>query len=217
MTLEILPALRDDFVAAARRRLEWVSSGWNCTVDPRASAQSFFRRTANQRTERLRGNPANRGRFLREDFRAVREGCGLRTGHGPSASACLSSMIRDETDPDRIHRPDQALKADGLDMISVRHRLSIPDSKSRAPASWVRLPAGTPRSGAFGIVPHGVLASRRLPKMPFKDGQLTSHVSAKSAIWPTRTGLTSLPVELGIDKASWTCLPPYAHWLERFT
>jgi len=45
------------------------------------------------------------------DFRAVPRGVGLRPAIDHPLRACLSFDDRDETDPERIHRPDQAAQA----------------------------------------------------------------------------------------------------------
>jgi 2,4-dienoyl-CoA reductase-like NADH-dependent reductase (Old Yellow Enzyme family) len=205
MTLDDIARVRQNFVDAAKRArdvgFEWLELHFAHGY----LAQSFFAAESNQRDDIYGGNAENRGRFLLETLKAVREvwpeDLPLTVRFG-----VLEFDGRDEqTLVESIELTRQFKKA-GLDMMSVSIGFSTPTAKIPwgpaflgPSAERVRREAGIPVSSAWGF------GTPAVAEQAVRDEQLdlvmVGYAAAK---------------ELGVDRASWTLPAPYAHWLERY-
>ena len=215
MTLEDIARVRDDFVAAARRAREVGFEWLELHFAHGYLAQSFFSEHSNQRTDAYGGSAANRSRFLRETFAAVRE---VWLAHLPLTIrfGVLEYDGKDEqTLSESIELVGQ-LKQGGLDMISVSIGFNIPQAQIPwAPAFMgpivqrVRQEVDIPVSSAWGFgEPH-------IAEKAVQEGQLDLVMVGKAHLANPHWAYHAAR-ELKVERASWTLPTPYAHWLARY-
>ncbi|MEH6565949.1 MAG: NADH:flavin oxidoreductase/NADH oxidase [Halopseudomonas sp.] len=216
MTLDDIARVRNDFVAAAKRALavgfEWLELHFAHGY----LAQSFFSAHANQRTDAYGGNAENRGRFLLETLRAVREVWPERLPLTIRFGVIEFDGRDEQTLAEAIGLTRQ-FKTHGMDMMSVSIGFNIPTAKIPwAPAFMgpiaqrVRDEAAVPVSSAWGF------GEPQIAEKAVQDGQLDLVMVGKAHLANPHWAYHAAR-ELQVEKPSWATLPaPYAHWLERY-
>ncbi|MDB5878326.1 MAG: NADH:flavin oxidoreductase [Variovorax sp.] len=215
MTLEDIARVRQDFVDAAKRArdigFEWLELHFAHGY----LAQSFFSAESNRREDIYGGSAENRGRFLLETLKSVREvwpenlPLTLRFG-------VLEFDGRDEQTLVESIELTRQFKSAGLDMLSVSIGFSTPAAKIpwgtafMGPiAERVRREAGIPVSSAWGF---GYPA---VAEQTVRDEQLDVVMVGKAHLANPHWSYAAAK-ELGVERASWKLPAPYAHWLERY-
>lgn len=215
MTHDDIRRVQDDFVAAARRALDAGFEWLELHFAHGYLAQSFFSEHSNQRTDEYGGSAANRGRFLRETFAAVRE---VWPAHLPLTARFGVLEFDGNDEQTLVDSIDlvKSLKADGLDMLSVSIGFSTPEARIPwAPAFMapiarrVRDEADLPVSSAWGF------GEPNLAERSVADGNLDLVMVGKAHLANPHWAYHAAR-ELKIERASWTLPAPYAHWLERY-
>lgn len=215
MTLDDIVRVRQDFVDAATRArdvgFEWLELHFAHGY----LAQSFFAVESNQRDDAYGGSAENRGRFLLETLKAVREvwpeNLPLTVRFG-----VLEFDGRDEQTLIESIELTRRFKAAGLDMLSVSIGFSTPTAKIpwgtafMGPiAERIRREAGIPVSSAWGF---GIPA---VAEQTVRDEQLDVVMVGKAHLANPHWSYAAAK-ELGVERASWKLPAPYAHWLERY-
>lgn len=207
--------IQADFAAAARRArdagFEWLELHFAHGY----LAQSFFSVHANQREDEYGGSAAGRGRFLLETLAAVRQ-------EWP-ADLPLTARFgvieydgNDEQTQQEAIALTQAMKEQGLDMLSVSVGFSTPQANIPwgpaflAPvAGRVRREAQIPVATAWGLEnPHHAEAALAEGHI---DLAMIGRVHLANPNWPYQAAQA-----LGVERPSWVLPAPYAHWLERY-
>jgi len=215
MTTDDIARVRQNFVDAAVRArdigFEWLELHFAHGY----LAQSFFSPHSNQRDDIYGGSVENRGRFLLETLRAVREvwpeNLPLTVRFG-----VIEYDGRDEQTLAESIGLVRQFKAAGMDMISVSVNFVIPETNIPwGPAflgpiaERVRRETGVPVSSAWGF------GTPEIAERVVKDQQLDLVMVGRAHLanphWPYFAAK-----EIGIERASWTLPAPYAHWLERY-
>lgn len=215
MTLQDITRVRSDFVAAAKRArdagFEWLELHFAHGY----LGQSFFSVHSNRRDDLYGGSLENRSRFLLETLAAVRE---VWPEHLP-LTARLGVIEYDGRDEETLADSVElarGFKHRGLDLLSVSVGFSTPTANIPwAPAflapvaERIRRQADLPVSSAWGI------GTPELAQRVLQAGQLDLVMVGRAHLadphWPYKAARA-----LGIERASWTLPPPYAHWLERY-
>lgn len=215
MTLDDIQRVQQDFVHAAQRALaagfEWLELHFAHGY----LAQSFFSAHSNTRTDSYGGSFENRSRFIRETFAAVR----AVWPQNLPLTARLGVLEFDQHDAQTLQESIElvkALRADGLDMLSVSIGFTIPDTSIpwgpafMGPiAKQVRDEAQIPVSSAWGFgAPELADAAIRNEQL---DLVLIGRAHLANPHWPHHAAQ-----KLGKADASWTLPAPYAHWLARY-
>ena len=216
MTLADIQRVRDDFVSAAIRARDAGYQWLELHFAHGYLAQSFFSVHANQRTDQYGGSAENRGRFLLETMRAVRE---VWPENLPFTArfGVLEFDGRDEETLLESIELTRKFKAIGLDMLSVSMGFSTPNANIPwGPAflgdiaQRVRNEAGIPVASAWGFdLPAN--AERMVAEQKL-DVVMIGKAHLANPNWPYFAA-----TELGVNKPSWVLPPSYAHWLERYT
>ena len=216
MTLDDIQRVRDDFVAAAIRARDAGYQWLELHFAHGYLAQSFFSVHANQRTDQYGGSADNRGRFLLETLRAVRE---VWPQNLPLTArfGVLEFDGRDEETLQEAINLTRQFKHAGLDMLSV----SIGFSTPHANVPWgpaflgdiaerVRNEAGIPVASAWGFdLP--ATAERMVTEQKL-DVVMIGKAHLANPNWPYFAA-----TELGIERPSWVLPVSYAHWLQRYS
>ncbi|HWL30420.1 MAG TPA: NADH:flavin oxidoreductase/NADH oxidase [Burkholderiaceae bacterium] len=215
MTLDDIARVRQDFVDAAKRArdvgFEWLELHFAHGY----LGQSFFSAHSNQRDDIYGGTPENRGRFLLETLRAVREvwpenlpltvRFGVIEYDGRDEQTLLESigLVRE-------------FKASGMDMINVSIGFTIPGTSIPwGPAflgpiaQRVRREADVPVASAWGF------GTPDIAERVVQDEELDVVMVGRSHLANPHWAYLAAK-ELGVKRASWTLPAPYAHWLERY-
>jgi 2,4-dienoyl-CoA reductase-like NADH-dependent reductase (Old Yellow Enzyme family) len=215
MTLDDIVRVRQNFVDTARRAVEAGFEWLELHFAHGYLAQSFFSEHSNQRDDIYGGSVENRGRFLLETLKAVRE---VWPEHLPLTVrfGVIEYDGRDEqTLLDSIDLVRQ-FKAAGMDMLSVSVGFTIPQTSIPwGPAflgpiaERVRREAGVPVSSAWGF------GTPAIAEQVVRDQQLDLVMVGKAHLANPHWAYFAAR-ELGVERASWTLPAPYAHWLERY-
>ncbi|MBT3067409.1 NADH:flavin oxidoreductase/NADH oxidase [Rhodoferax sp. U11-2br] len=215
MSLDDITRVRQNFVDAAMRArdagFEWLELHFAHGY----LAQSFFSAHSNQRDDLYGGSVENRGRFLLETLKAVREvwpeslpltvRFGVLEYDGRDEQTMLESiaLVRD-------------FKAAGMDMLSVSVGFTIAETSIPwgpaflAPvAERVRREANVPVSSAWGF------GTPEIAERVVKDQQLDLVMVGRAHLANPHWAYFAAK-ELGVERASWTLPAPYAHWLARY-
>lgn len=215
MSLDDITRVRQNFVDAAMRArdagFEWLELHFAHGY----LAQSFFSAHSNQRDDLYGGSVENRGRFLLETLKAVREvwpeslpltvRFGVLEYDGRDEQTLLESiaLVRD-------------FKAAGMDMLSVSVGFTIAETSIPwgpaflAPvAERVRREANVPVSSAWGF------GTPEIAERVVKDQQLDLVMVGRAHLANPHWAYFAAK-ELGVERASWTLPAPYAHWLARY-
>ncbi len=215
MTLDDIARVRQDFVDAAKRArdigFEWLELHFAHGY----LAQSFFSAHSNHRDDIYGGSVENRGRFLLETLRAVREvwpeslpltvrfGVIEYDGRDEQTLIDSISLVRD-------------FKMAGMDMISVSVGFTIPETAIPwGPAflgpiaERVRREADVPVSSAWGF------GTPAIAERVVKEEQLDVVMVGRSHLANPHWAYFAAK-ELAIERPSWTLPAPYAHWLARY-
>ena len=215
MTLDDIARVRQNFVDAARRAREVGFEWLELHFAHGYLAQSFFSAHSNQRDDIYGGSVENRGRFLLETLKAVRE---VWPEHLPLTVrfGVLEYDGRDEQTLIESIDLVRQFKAAGMDMISVSMGFSIPGASipwgpafMGAVSERVRREVGVPVSSAWGF------GTPAIAEQVVKD-QLLDVVMVGKAHLANPHWAYFAAKELGVERASWTLPAPYAHWLERY-
>ncbi|RCW65131.1 NADH:flavin oxidoreductase/NADH oxidase [Pseudorhodoferax soli] len=215
MTVEDIRRVRQDFVDAAVRArdvgFEWLELHFAHGY----LAQSFFAAASNHRDDAYGGSAQNRGRFLLETLRAVRE---VWPEHLPLTVrfGVLEFDGRDEQTLVESIELTRQFKSAGMDMLSVSIGFSTPDAKIPwgSPflgpiAQRVRREAGVPVSSAWGF------GTPSIAEQVVRDAQLDVVMVGKAHLANPHWSYAAAK-ELGVERPSWVLPAPYAHWLERY-
>jgi 2,4-dienoyl-CoA reductase-like NADH-dependent reductase (Old Yellow Enzyme family) len=215
MTLDDIARVRQNFVDAAVRArdvgFEWLELHFAHGY----LAQSFFSAHSNQRDDIYGGSVENRGRFLLETLRAVREvwpeNLPLTVRFG-----VLEYDGRDEQTLVESIGLVREFKAAGMDMISVSVGFTIPQTSIpwgpafMAPVTErVRREVGVPVSSAWGFGTPPI--AEQVVKAEQLDVVMIGRAHLANPHWAYFAAK-----ELGVERSSWTLPAPYAHWLERY-
>ncbi|MBK1684932.1 NADH:flavin oxidoreductase/NADH oxidase [Rhodoferax fermentans] len=215
MSLDDITRVRQNFVDAAVRArnagFEWLELHFAHGY----LAQSFFSAHSNQRDDLYGGSVENRGRFLLETLKAVREvwpeslpltvRFGVLEYDGRDEQTLLESiaLVRD-------------FKAAGMDMLSVSVGFTIAETSIPwgpaflAPvAERVRREANVPVSSAWGF------GTPEIAERVVKEQQLDLVMVGRAHLANPHWAYFAAK-ELGVERASWTLPAPYAHWLARY-
>lgn len=215
MRLDDITRVRQNFVDAAVRArdagFEWLELHFAHGY----LAQSFFSAHSNQRDDLYGGSVENRGRFLLETLKAVREvwpeslpltvRFGVLEYDGRDEQTLLESiaLVRD-------------FKAAGMDMLSVSVGFTIAETSIPwgpaflAPvAERVRREANVPVSSAWGF------GTPEIAERVVKEQQLDLVMVGRAHLANPHWAYFAAK-ELGVERASWTLPAPYAHWLARY-
>jgi len=215
MSLDDITRVRQNFVDAAVRArnagFEWLELHFAHGY----LAQSFFSAHSNQRDDLYGGSLENRGRFLLETLKAVREvwpeslpltvRFGVLEYDGRDEQTLLESiaLVRD-------------FKAAGMDMLSVSVGFTIAQTSIPwgpaflAPvAERVRREADVPVSSAWGF------GTPEIAERVVKEQQLDLVMVGRAHLANPHWAYFAAK-ELGVERASWTLPAPYAHWLARY-
>ncbi|RJG01805.1 NADH:flavin oxidoreductase/NADH oxidase [Noviherbaspirillum sedimenti] len=215
MTLDDIARVRQNFVDAAVRAREVGFEWLELHFAHGYLAQSFFSAHSNQRDDIYGGSVENRGRFLLETLKAVREvwpenlpltvRFGVIEYDGRDEQTLLESigLVRQ-------------FKAAGMDMISVSVGFTIPGTSIPwGPAFMgpvterVRREADVPVSSAWGFGTPAI--AEQVVKAQQLDVVMVGKAHLANPHWAY-----SAARELGVERASWTLPTPYAHWLARY-
>ncbi|MES2530709.1 MAG: NADH:flavin oxidoreductase/NADH oxidase [Pseudomonadota bacterium] len=215
MSIDDIVRVRQDFVDAAKRArdvgFEWLELHFAHGY----LAQSFFAAASNQRDDSYGGSAENRGRFLLETLKAVRE---VWPEHLPLTVrfGVLEFDGRDEQTLIESIELTRQFKAAGLDMLSVSIGFSTPTAKipwgtafMGPVAERVRREAGIPVSSAWGF------GTPEVAEQTVRDGQLDVVMVGKAHLANPHWAYEAAR-KLSVERASWTLPAPYAHWLERY-
>lgn len=215
MTVQDIGRVRDNFVQAAIRArdagFEWLELHFAHGY----LAQSFFSVHSNQRTDMYGGSVENRGRFLLETLRAVREvwpeNLPLTIRFG-----VLEYDGRDEETLAESIGLVCDFKRSGMDMISVSLGFSTPQASipwgpafMGPVAQRVRREADIPVSSAWGF------GSPEIAERVVQEQQLDLVMVGKAHLANPHWSYAAAR-ELSVSRPSWTLPAPYAHWLERY-
>ncbi len=215
MSGDDIDRVRENFVQAAIRARDADFQWLELHFAHGYLAQSFFSVHSNQRTDMYGGSAENRGRFLLETLRAVREvwpenlpltiRFGVLEYDGRDEETLVESigLVRD-------------FKSAGMDLISVSLGFSTPTAAipwgpafMGPVAQRVRREVDIPVSSAWGF------GTPEIAERVIKEQQLDIVLVGKGHLanphWPYAAAR-----ELGVERASWTLPAPYAHWLERY-
>jgi 2,4-dienoyl-CoA reductase-like NADH-dependent reductase (Old Yellow Enzyme family) len=214
MTLDDIARVRQNFVDAALRAREVGFEWLELHFAHGLLAQSFFSVHSNQRDDMYGGSAENRGRFLLETLKAVREvwpeNLPLTVRFG-----VIEYDGRDEQTILESIDLARKFKFAGMDMMSVSVGFSLPG----APIPWstgftaplaerVRREVGVPVSTASVGIP-------AIAEQLVKDQQLDLAMVARAHLSNPHWAYYAAK-ELDVERASWTLPAPYAHWLERY-
>lgn len=216
MTLADIERVKNDFVAAARRALAAGFQWLELHFAHGYLAQSFFSIHANQRTDQYGGSAENRGRFLLETLKAVREVWPQNLPLAVRFGVVEFDGRDEETLAESIRLAKQMREA-GLDFLNVSIGFSTPNGKTPwgpaflAPVTErVRRETGLPVASAWG----------------FDDPQDAQRVVAEGQLDLVMIGRAHLADPhyayrlaqiLKVEDPDWKLLPaPYAHWLSRY-
>lgn len=215
MTVEDIQRVQDAFVAAARRARDAGFQWLELHFAHGYLAQSFFSVHANQRTDAYGGSAANRGRFLLETLKAVRqvwpESLPLTARFG-----VIEFDGRDEETLAEAIGLTRQMRDEGLDLLNVSVGFSTPDAQIPwGPAflgpiaERVRREAGLPVASSWGI------DTPELAEHAVSSGQMDLVMVGRAQLanphWPYHTAM-----KLQQDRPAWVLPAPYAHWLERY-
>ncbi|WP_034300342.1 NADH:flavin oxidoreductase/NADH oxidase [Herbaspirillum sp. RV1423] len=215
MTLDDIARVRQNFVDAALRAREAGFEWLELHFAHGYLAQSFFSAHSNQRDDIYGGSAENRGRFLLETLKAVREvwpeNLPLTVRFG-----VLEYDGRDEQTLLESIGLVARFKTAGMDMISVSVGFTIPGTSIPwgpaflgPVAERVRREAGVPVSSAWGFGTPEI--AERVVKEQQLDVVMVGRAHLANPHWAYFAAK-----ELGVERASWTLPAPYAHWLERY-
>ncbi|SEK61368.1 2,4-dienoyl-CoA reductase [Roseateles sp. YR242] len=215
MTTQDIARVRDAFVAAARRARDAGFQWLELHFAHGYLAQSFFSVHANQRTDDYGGSAANRGRFLLETLKAVREVWPESLPLTARFGVIEFDGRDEETLAEAIGLTRQMREA-GLDLLNVSVGFSTPDAQIPwGPAflgpiaDRVKREAGLPVASSWGI------DTAELAEHAVASGQMDLVMVGRAQLanphWPYHTAM-----KLKQQRPSWVLPAPYAHWLERY-
>ena len=215
MALEDIERVKADFISAAKRALDAGYEWLELHFAHGYLAQSFFSAHSNKRQDAYGGNAENRGRFLLETLKAVRE---VWPDNLPLTMR-FGVLEFDGKDEETIQESIALIKKfreAGLDFMSVSIGFSTLDANIpwgpafMAPvAERIRRETGLPVASAWGF------GKSDLAENAVKNEQLDLVMVGRAHLanphWTYQAAQ-----ELGKDKPSWVLPAPYAHWLERY-
>lgn len=216
MSIEDIQRVKNDFVEGAKKALEAGYEWLELHFAHGYLASSFFSIHSNKREDEYGGSAQNRGRFLLETLKAVRE---VWPEHLPFTMrfGVIEFDGRDEETLKESIELVKQFKENGLDMISVSMGFNTPNSNIpwgpsfMAPiAKRVRDEVNIPVSSAWGFgkpnLANNAIINEEL------DIVMVGRAFLANPHWTYEAAK-----ELKIDKPDWVLPAPYAHWLERYS
>ncbi|NGO56167.1 NADH:flavin oxidoreductase/NADH oxidase [Allomesorhizobium camelthorni] len=216
MSLDDIARVQADFVAAARRArnagFEWLELHFAHGY----LAQSFFSAHSNQRSDQYGGDASGRSRFLLETVAAVREAW----PENLPLTARFGVIEYDGRDEETLVAAidlTRKMRDSGLDLLNVSIGFSTTEAKIPwgptflAPvAERVRRETEMPVASAWCID-----AAQDVERV-VADGQMDIVMIGRAFLADPHYSYR-LALELGLDKPSWSVLPPpYAYWLSSY-
>lgn len=215
MTVDDIKRVQQDFVDAAERALEAGFEWLELHFAHGYLAQSFFSVHSNFRQDEYGGDFAKRTRFLKETFTAVRSVWPERF----PLTVRLGVIEYDGRDEETVSESIElvkALKADGLDLLSVT--LGFSTTTTQIPwgpallapvTSKIRAEAALPVAAAWGI--DEPATASKLIEGGTLDLVMVGRAHLSNPHYPYAAAIT-----LGIKNPAWVLPAPYAHWLARY-
>lgn len=216
MSLDDISRVTADFVAAARRArdagFEWLELHFAHGY----LAQSFFSVHANKRTDHYGGDASGRGRFLLETLAAVRdvwpENLPLTARFG-----VIEYDGRDEETIVEAIDLTRKMRSGGLDLLNVSMGFSTTDAKVPwGPAFFAPVAERVRRETQMPVASAWCIDAAQDVERAVADGQMDVVMIARAHLADPHYSYR-LALELGVEKPSWSTLPPpYAYWLSRY-
>lgn len=215
MTHEDIRRVQNDFVQAAQKALDAGYEWLELHFAHGYLAQSFFSRHNNQRDDEYGGSVENRGRYLLETMKAVRDVWPQSLPFTARFGVIEFDGHDEETLKDSINLVKK-FKQIRLDFISVSLGFSTPDANIPWGAAFmapyarrVREETGLPVGSAWGFgQPH-------LAQSAVANGDMDIVFVGRSVLanphWPYEAAQA-----LHKSEPSWVLPAPYAHWLEKY-
>lgn len=216
MSIEEIQRVKQDFVDTAKRALEAGYEWLELHFAHGYLASSFFSIHSNKREDEYGGSAQNRGRFLLETLKAVRE---VWPEHLPLTMrfGVIEFDGRDEETLIESIELIKEFKKSGLDFMSVSMGFNTPNSNIpwgpsfMAPISKkVKDEVNIPVASAWGFgkpqLANDAILNNEL------DVVMVGRAYLANPHWTYEAAK-----ELNIEKADWVLPAPYAHWLERYS
>jgi 2,4-dienoyl-CoA reductase-like NADH-dependent reductase (Old Yellow Enzyme family) len=215
MTTDDIKRVQKDFVDAAQRALEAGFEWLELHFAHGYLAQSFFSVHSNFRQDEYGGDFENRTRFLKETFSAVRSVWPDKFPLTVRLGVIEYDGRDDETVTESVALV-KALKADGLDLLSVTLGFSTTEVQIPWGAAFlgpvtkkIRSEAALPVAAAWGI------DEPRTASRLIEDGTLDLVMIGRAHLGNPHYPY-SAAIALEISNPAWILPAPYAHWLARY-
>ncbi len=215
MTLDDIARVKADFVAAARRALaagfQWLELHYAHGY----LAQSFFSPIANQRIDRYGGDAENRGRFLLETMRAVREVWPDRL----PLTARFGVVEYDGRDgsfyPEAVGLV-RRMRDSGLDLIDASIGFSTAESQAPwGPGFFVPVAGRVRKDAQMPVAASWCIDDPHMAERSVAEGQMDLVLIARAHLanphYPYQ-----IAQALGEENPAGVLPPSYAHWLSRY-
>lgn len=215
MTLNDIERVQKDFVAAAKRALAAGFQWLELHFAHGYLAQSFFSPLANQRTDLYGGSAENRGRFLLETMKAVRE---VWPQHLP-LTARFGVVEYDGGDeqfyPEAVALVRQMRDA-GLDLIDASIGFSTTQGKTPwGPGFFVPVASRVKQDVQMPVAASWCLDDPHMAEQAVAQGHLDLVLIGRAHLanphYPYQ-----LAIELGLPQPASVLPASYGYWLERY-
>ena len=215
MGLDDIARVKADFVAAARRALAAGFQWLELHFAHGYLAQSFFSPVANQRTDQYGGSAENRGRFLLETMRAVREVWPERLPLTARFGVVEYDGHDDAFYPDAVGLV-RKMRDSGLDLIDASIGFSTLNGKTPwGPGFFVPVAGRVKRDTQMPVAAGWCIDDPHMAERAVAEGQQDLVLIARAHLanphYPYQ-----MAVALGQDKPSRVLPPSYDYWLSRY-
>ena len=214
MTRGDIAAVREAFVAGARRALAAGFQWLELHFAHGYLAHSFYSPISNHRTDEYGGSFENRIRFLLETFAAVRE---VWPAQWPlTARLSVTDWSDDGVTVDESIELVRRLKQLGLDLVDVSHNFSKPDVSvvPWGPGFMLPIAARIRHEAEIATAAGWMITEPRQADDAVRQEQtdlvMLARAMLRDAYWPFHAAQA-----LGVDTPQRALPVQYAHWLKR--